>query len=221
MTQRIDTDQYIGETILSAKCISVSLDGRRQNLHFICECGKEFVRGMGQVRQAIKRGTRHLNCGCMRGRGAYKHGCSDTPEYRVYLGMIQRCYNKNSTCFHNYGGRGVVVCDRWLGEKGFTNFLADMGNRPTSDHHLDKDIRGGIGCEIYSPDTCSWALPSEHAKFRRPQYNKHGYSYVMEQYGYYFPVVHKDRRTIFTNEKFATPKEAHEAAMKLREELGV
>ena len=50
--------------------------------------------------------------------------------------MIQRCTNKNNVNYHNYGGRGITVCDRWrdsaMGERnGFDNFVDDMGECPT------------------------------------------------------------------------------------------
>lgn len=87
-------------------------------------------------------------------------------EYKVLTSVKSRCYNANRPNYQWYGGRGVRICDRWLGPNGFDNFYSDMGPRPSPRHQLDKDIKGGIGCTLYSPDTCTWALPSEHSKFR-------------------------------------------------------
>ena len=79
--------------------------------------------------------------------------------------MIQRCTNPKATTFQHYGARGVTVCDRWLGVSGFVNFLADMGDRPTtpdgylrywSIDRIDND-RG------YAPDNCRWASPEMQA----------------------------------------------------------
>ncbi len=44
-----------------------------------------------------------------------KYGTSlnNVPEYKVYMGMKARCYNPNNDAYHNYGGRGIKVCDRW------------------------------------------------------------------------------------------------------------
>lgn len=33
--------------------------------------------------------------------------------YRVWDGIIQRCCNPNAKNYHNYGGRGISVCDEW------------------------------------------------------------------------------------------------------------
>jgi hypothetical protein len=76
--------------------------------------------------------------------------------------MKQRCLNEKATCYENYGGRGITVCERWLGENGFVNFLMDMGPRP-QDKSLDRiNVEGG-----YSPDNCRWAdSATQHANRR-------------------------------------------------------
>lgn len=81
--------------------------------------------------------------------------------------MIHRCYDKFHASYHNYGGRGVTVCDRWNPAAGgsFENFYADMGVRPSKNHQLDKDIiEGNL---IYSPSTVKWVDRSENAKRKR------------------------------------------------------
>lgn len=61
--------------------------------------------------------------------------------YQTWQDMKQRCYNRKCPNFKNYGGRGIVVCARWLG--GFKYFLEDMGERPsgkTIDRFPDNEI---------------------------------------------------------------------------------
>lgn len=68
--------------------------------------------------------------------------------------MKERCFNENSTSYPYYGGRGITVCDRWM---LFENFLADMGDRPSKAHSLERKKTNGN----YEPDNCKWATYKE------------------------------------------------------------
>ena len=98
---------------------------------------------------------------------AYKHGHSlngkHSPEYEAYNCMKARCFNKNNRSYSDYGGRGITMCARWLGETGFKNFLEDMGLRPKGKYSLDRiDNRKG-----YSKKNCRWATTQEQGRNRR------------------------------------------------------
>ena len=80
-----------------------------------------------------------------------------TAVYTSWINMRKRCHNPNHNKANRYIERGVTICDRW---SDFNAFFEDMGHRPEGTS-LDKDIRGGIGCLIYSADTCMWATPAE------------------------------------------------------------
>ncbi len=87
------------------------------------------------------------------------HGMSYSPEYRVWIGMLARCNNKNNASFEYYGGRGIRVCERW--EK-FVLFYEDMGPRPSPKHTLDRQD----GDKNYEPSNCRWATPVEQSNNR-------------------------------------------------------
>lgn len=83
----------------------------------------------------------------------------NTPEYRIWVWMKQRCNNPNNTGYHKYGGRGIKVCKRWL---RFESFYRDMGDRPKG-LTLER-INNSKG---YFPDNCKWATWKEQANNSR------------------------------------------------------
>lgn len=77
--------------------------------------------------------------------------------------MMQRCYNKNHKSYHNYGGRGVSVCDEWHNKKTFVEWGLANGFHTNLD--LDKDKKGdGM---LYSPDTCCFITRKENNSYTR------------------------------------------------------
>ena len=75
--------------------------------------------------------------------------------------MLARTTNPRNWEFHNYGGRGIKVCERW--RHSFKSFAADMG--PTFDVRLQlerKDVDGP-----YSAGNCVWATSRAQARNKR------------------------------------------------------
>lgn len=108
-----------------------------------CECGTvKVVYG-----QDLKKG-KVVSCGCWNQEKRTKHGMSRTHVYGVWSVMRDRCNNPKNPSYHNYGGRGISVCERW---DSFANFLADMGERPDG---FEIDRRNNDG--NYEPSNCHW-----------------------------------------------------------------
>ncbi len=120
-----------------------------------CDCGNEHT-----IPLTVLKGGGSRSCGCLRREMAKewsmvrlkRHGLGSHPLMRVWDAMIQRCYNPNSKCYKNYGGRGVVVCQEWREYIIFYRWAVENGWQEGL--QLDKDIRGdGF---LYSPSTCSF-----------------------------------------------------------------
>lgn len=76
-----------------------------------------------------------------------------TPEYRAWLAMRERCRNPKDQQWTAFGGRGVTIDPAW---DDYLTFLADMGPCP-SGYILDRK-NPAFG---YGPMNCCWALPNE------------------------------------------------------------
>ena len=81
-------------------------------------------------------------------------------EYESWAAMKQRCCNYKHTFYKNYGGRGITICDRWM---NFSNFLEDMGPKPTPKHSIDRIDNSGN----YEPSNCKWSTRKEQTNNSR------------------------------------------------------
>lgn len=85
------------------------------------------------------------------------------PDYKIWDGIKQRCYNPENGSYKYYGERGITMCDRWL--ESFDNFITDMGERPEprSSYSIDRrDFNGN-----YEPGNCRWATAQIQAINKR------------------------------------------------------
>jgi hypothetical protein len=122
---------------------------------FQCDCGAVVER---QGRAVSSGGLQ--SCGCKRNKS---HGESRTRLYGIWKAMRQRCRDPQFANYHNYGGRGITVCEAW--DNAFEPFR-DWALANGYEGHLSLDRRENEAS--YEPGNCRWVTWSEQMKNRRP-----------------------------------------------------
>jgi len=118
-----------------------------------CDCG-----GKADVIGRDLRAGNKRSCGCA-WHGYGREGGKRSPTYSCWAHMLQRCNNHKDSEFHNYGARGITVCQRWC---DFRNFLADMGEKPKG-----RSIERINNAKGYRPGNCVWATPAQQQRNTR------------------------------------------------------
>ena len=126
-----------------------------------CDCGMETVVSATNLKQGKTK-----SCGCLH-RDAIReaistHGESHSRLHVIWSGMKERCFNQNASNYHNYGGRGITVCDEWRSNYvAFRNWALENGY--ADNLSIDRiNVNGN-----YEPNNCRWATSKEQNNNKR------------------------------------------------------
>lgn len=130
-----------------------------------CECGN-----IRNVRLSLLLYGSTTSCGCYNRevvkKAATTHANSKTPMYKVWYGIKARCFNKNSTVYHHYGGRGITMYERWA--YNFTEFRYwCIKHGWQKGLHIDR-IDNNKG---YYPDNCRIVSAAVNSRNKRSNIN--------------------------------------------------
>lgn len=135
-----------------------------------CDCGNKTV--VGSV--SLKTGST-VSCGCHRRELSSKrmiernktHGITigseeDKRLYRLWAAIKRRCYYEKCVGYHNYGGRGVRMCDEWKNEAAkFVEWCKSHGYKKGLE--IDRINNNGN----YEPNNCQFISKVENEKKKR------------------------------------------------------
>ncbi len=147
----------VGKVFGYLKVLSRAPSLKKWTTAWLCQCSRKGCTRTSIVVTARLRSGHTTSCGCGSRR---QHDGTHTPEYAIWKAMHQRCSNPNFDDFHNYGGRGISVCESW---NDFAVFISDMGRRPSSEYSIDRINTNGN----YEPTNCKWSTRIEQGNNRR------------------------------------------------------
>lgn len=198
------------------KLLAIKRDRKNNNGKWLwlclCDCGNYTSVDIHSLLRKDKPSTK--TCGkckkSMVGKKCYKHGMSATRLYQCYKLMKNRCCNKHNKAFSYYGGKGITVCEEWLGDDGAVNFIKwalENGYKDTLTLDRIDNSKG------YCPDNCRWV--TRKAQANNLTNNLHiqylGVSYtiseICEKLGLNRSLVYSRLRNGWdTNKAITTPK---------------
>ena len=135
----------------------------RKNNRLYADCECILCKEDKTIRASDLFNQKANSCRCQ----VIKHGLNKSKIYSIYHNMKDRCLNPNNHAYKNYGGRGIIVCNEWLGENGFTNFYNwSMANGYSEGLSIDRENINGN----YEPNNCRWITLGENVALSNIQH---------------------------------------------------
>ena len=160
-------NNLIGMEFGRLRVVSRVTNDKAGNARWLCLCS------CGNQKEVLGRSLtsgRTQSCGCLLSEKSSermkklltKHGQSNSKLNHVYRSMKERCSNPNCKSYHNYGGRGIDVCNEWKDNfKNFYNWAINNGYRENLT--IERiNVNGN-----YEPSNCMWIPKKEQAQNMR------------------------------------------------------
>jgi hypothetical protein len=98
-------------------------------------CHNQFTQRISDIRS-----RKTISCGCRKTKGFNtKHGLRYTKYYKEWQNIKNRCLNPNTKQFKDYGGRGILICDEWIGDfMTFYNYIITLEGHELIGHRNDQ-----------------------------------------------------------------------------------
>ena len=148
-------DEAVGKKFGKLTILRRVENDKHRNRQYLCVCDCEDKTEKVVRYRDLKYG-RTVSCGCIK----FTHNMSNTRIYSIHSGMKYRCCNEKASDYERYGGRGITVCDEWLGKDGFSNFYNwAIDNGYNDELTIDRvDVNGN-----YEPSNCRWSTRYEQS----------------------------------------------------------
>lgn len=148
-----------GKTYGLWKVISYDFGG---NWHCVCQCENKTKRSVAGF---DLRNGKSKCCGCIAtGKPLQYHGYSQHRLYKIHTDIEYRCNDPSDDSYHNYGGRGIYICDEWSGRDGRIAFIKwSLENGWEKGLEIDRIDNDGP----YAPWNCRYVTRKENDRNRR------------------------------------------------------